>query len=77
MSSFHILSWNVNGIRAVIRKGFLTFLKKQKPDFLCVQEIKISDKARHEEQFDFPGYQEFWNSAERPGYKFWTLVNII
>lgn len=68
MSSFHILSWNVNGIRAVIRKGFLTFLKKQKPDFLCVQEIKISDKARHEEQFDFPGYQEFWNSAERPGY---------
>jgi exodeoxyribonuclease III len=68
MSSLNILSWNVNGIRAVIRKGFLDFLKKQKPDILCVQEIKISDKARHEEQFDFPGYQEFWNSAQRPGY---------
>ncbi len=68
MSSLNILSWNVNGIRAVIRKGFLDFLKKQKPDILCVQEIKISDKARHEEQFDWPGYQEFWNSAQRPGY---------
>ena len=68
MASLNILSWNVNGIRAVIRKGFLDFLKKQKPDILCVQERKISDKARHDEQFNFPGYQEFWNSAERPGY---------
>ncbi|MBT6691153.1 exodeoxyribonuclease III [Candidatus Parcubacteria bacterium] len=68
MSELKILCWNVNGIRAVIRKGFLDFLKKQKPDILCIQEIKISDTARHEQQFDFPGYQEFWNSAQRPGY---------
>lgn len=63
-----ILSWNVNGIRAVIKKGFLDFLKKEKPDFLCLQEIKIHDAARAKEKFEFKNYQEFWNSAKRPGY---------
>ncbi len=67
-----LISWNVNGIRAVIRKGFLDFLKKEKPDILALQEIKISDKAREKESqklgIDFPGYTEYWNSAERPGY---------
>lgn len=63
-----ILSWNVNGIRAAVRKGFLDFLKKAKPDILCLQEIKISESAILKEKFDFPGYQEFWNSAKRPGY---------
>ena len=63
-----IISRNVNGIRAVIKKGFLDFLKMEKPDILCLQEIKISDSAREKEEFNFPDYQEFWNSAERPGY---------
>jgi len=63
-----IMSWNVNGIRAVIKKGFLDFLKEEKPDILCLQEIKIDDTARNKENFDFPGYEEFWNSAERKGY---------
>ena len=67
-----IISWNVNGIRAVIKKGFLEFLKVEKPDILCLQEIKISDSARKKESrvlgIDFPNYQEFWNSAKRPGY---------
>ena len=63
-----ILSWNVNGIRAAIRKGFIDFLKKQKPDIICLQEIKISDEARAQQEFDFINYQEFWNSAQRPGY---------
>ncbi|MBT7227984.1 exodeoxyribonuclease III, partial [Candidatus Parcubacteria bacterium] len=44
------------------------FLKNKKPDILCLQEIKISDEAILGEQFDFPEYQEFWNSAVRPGY---------
>jgi len=72
-----LLSWNVNGIRAVIRKGFFDFLKKEKPAVLCLQEIKISEEARKKE---FPqtlngehflteyGYSEYWNSAKRPGY---------
>ena len=63
-----IISWNVNGIRAAIKKDFLEFLKKEKPDILCLQEIKISDSAREKEEFDFPSYEEYWNSAERPGY---------
>lgn len=63
-----LISWNVNGVRAVIKKGFLDFLKKQKPDVLGLQEIKINDVARKKENFDFPKYEEFWNSADRPGY---------
>jgi exodeoxyribonuclease III len=63
-----LISWNVNGIRAVVKKGFVNFLKSEKPDILCLQEIKISDSARNEEVFDFAGYREFWHSAERPGY---------
>jgi len=68
MDSWRILSFNVNGIRAAVRKGFVDFLKKDKPDFLCLQEIKISKKDQESTAFDFAGYQEFWNSAERPGY---------
>jgi exodeoxyribonuclease III len=73
-----IITWNVNGIRAVIKKGFGEFLKKEKPDVLCLQETKIGDSAREKEQFsarggpafgwDFPNYEEYWNAAERPGY---------
>lgn len=63
-----ILSWNINGIRAVIKKGFKDFLEKESPDILCLQEIKIDDSARNKETFDFADYEEFWNSAKRPGY---------
>jgi exodeoxyribonuclease-3 len=74
-----LISWNVNGIRAVVKKGFVDFLKAERPDILCLQEIKISDSAhrslmakegsaRNQEVFDFAGYQEFWHSAIRPGY---------
>lgn len=63
-----IISWNVNGIRAAVNKGMAGFLKSQQPDVLCLQEIKISDAARLKVEFDFAGYQEFWNSAQRPGY---------
>jgi exodeoxyribonuclease-3 len=63
-----LLSWNVNGLRAIIKKGFTDFLKKERPDILGLQEIKISDAARAKEIFDFAGYQEFWNCAVRPGY---------
>ena len=68
MKNLKIISWNVNGIRAVVKKGFVDFLKKYQPDILGVQEIKISEMARAKEVFDFAGYQEFWNPAQRPGY---------
>lgn len=73
-----ILSWNVNGIRAATRKGFTDFLKKEKPDILCLQETKIAQKDIDKMKFsapggpaagwDFPGYREYWNPAKRPGY---------
>ncbi len=63
-----IISWNVNGIRAVLKKGFLDFIEKEQPDILALQEIKISLAKKDLEKFDFAGYTEFWNSADRPGY---------
>lgn len=68
MKNYTLLSWNVNGIRAVVRKGFADFLKIKKPDILCLQEVKINDLMRAKEQFDFKNYTEFWNSADQPGY---------
>jgi len=63
-----LISWNVNGIRAVLKKGFTDFLRAELPDVLCLQEIKISQSTQEETTFDFPGYLEYWNSATRPGY---------
>ena len=63
-----LVGWNVNGIRAVIRKGFGEFLNTKKPDIICLQEIKIDDVMRAKENFDFKKYEEYWNSADRPGY---------
>jgi exodeoxyribonuclease-3 len=61
-----IISWNVNGIRAVHKKGlFLPFIKKYQPDILCLQETKAE---QHQSVIDLPKYEEFWNSAERKGY---------
>jgi len=61
-----IISWNVNGIRAVNRKGVLIpFIKKYKPDILCIQETKAN---REQVEIDLSEYEEYWNSAERKGY---------
>ena len=63
-----IISWNVNGLRAVMKKGFLDFLTKVQPEILLLQEIKIDDIARAREKFDFKNYLEYWYPAVRPGY---------
>jgi exodeoxyribonuclease-3 len=61
-----IYSWNVNGIRAVIKKGLLQpFIDSEQPDILCLQETKAK---REQAEFELPGYQQFWYSAEKPGY---------
>lgn len=60
-----LISWNVNGIRAALKKGFADFLEKQNPDIICLQETKAQ---RDQVPVDFPGYIEHWNSAERKGY---------
>ena len=61
-----IVSWNVNGIRAVHKKGdFDVMLKKLKPDVLCLQETKAEE---HQSPVDLPEYEEFWSSASKKGY---------
>jgi exodeoxyribonuclease III len=61
-----IYSWNVNGIRAVVRKGALQdLIAKHKPDILCLQETKAQ---QGQAEIDFEGYEEYWNSAEKKGY---------
>lgn len=68
MDSFKFFSWNVNGIRAAVKKGLENTLKNSRADIFCLQEIKIDGKRREKEEFDFKQYAEFWNFAERPGY---------
>ena len=61
-----IISWNVNGIRAVHKKGlFLPFIAKYQPDILCLQETKAE---QHQSEVDLPEYEEYWNSAVKKGY---------
>lgn len=62
-----LVSWNVNGIRAVLGKGFGDFVATERPDILCLQETK----ARPEQvqlPLELGGYHAFWNSAVKPGY---------
>jgi exodeoxyribonuclease-3 len=61
-----VYSWNVNGIRAVLKKGlFHPFLEAHQPDILCLQETKAE---RGQFEIDLPGYHEYWNSALKKGY---------
>ena len=61
-----IISWNVNGIRAVIKKGFYDFIDEYKPDILCLQETKAHPEQVNIKLNQYP-YQ-FWNSAQKKGY---------
>lgn len=55
-----LVSWNVNGLRACMGKGFGEFLAAEAPDIICLQETKMQ---KEQADFDFPGYHEYWNSA--------------
>ena len=59
------LSWNVNGLRACMKKGFMESVLALEPDFICLQETKME---RGQAEIDLPGYVEFWNSADKKGY---------
>ena len=63
-----LICWNVNGVRAVAKKGFLEWLKKESPDILCLQETKASPDNLTKELLEPPGYQTFWDYGERKGY---------
>ncbi len=63
-----IFSWNVNGIRAILKKGFMQWFRKVSPDILCLQETKASVDQLGDEIINPEGYGSGWNSAERKGY---------
>lgn len=63
-----IISWNVNGIRAAHRKGFINWLSQTSPDILCLQEIKAREDQVPDEIRAIRAYHTIWNSAVRPGY---------
>jgi len=60
-----LISWNVNGLRACLGKGFLDFCKFADADVICLQETKMKPEQA---DFDLPDYEKFWNSADKPGY---------
>ena len=60
-----LVSWNVNGLRAVLGKGFLDYVAQESPDILCLQETKLQPEQA---VFDLPGYHRFFNSADKKGY---------
>ena len=59
------ISWNVNGLRACIQKGFLDYFNEQSADIFCLQETKCQEG---QVTLDLPGYYQYWNYAEKKGY---------
>jgi len=60
-----LISWNVNGLRACINKGFLDYFKKADADIFCIQESKVQPGQI---ELELDGYHQYWNYAERKGY---------
>lgn len=60
-----LISWNVNGLRACVNKGFLEYFKQEDADIFCVQETKLQEGQI---DLDLPGYHQYWNYAEKKGY---------
>ena len=63
-----IFSWNVNGVRAIEKKGFLQWIEEEDPDILCIQETKAKIDQLGSSLTNDHGYHTYWHSAERPGY---------
>ena len=59
------ISWNVNGLRACVGKGFLDYFRQESADFFCLQETKLQQGQIN---LDLPGYAQFWNYAQKKGY---------
>ena len=59
------ISWNVNGLRACVQKGFLDYFPQENADFFCLQETKLSEGQI---ELDLPGYKQYWNYAQKKGY---------
>ena len=60
-----LISWNVNGLRACLEKGFMDFFKEADADLFCLQETKLQ---AGQVSLELPGYHQYWNYAEKKGY---------
>ena len=60
-----LISWNVNGLRAAVTKGFIDSFNELDADIFCLQETKLQP---HQIELELPGYEQFWNSAVKKGY---------
>lgn len=60
-----LISWNVNGLRAILKKNFYEFVNEADPDILCIQETKMQEGQA---DVELPGYHKYWCSAEKKGY---------
>ena len=60
-----LISWNVNGLRACVQKGFLNYMKEADADIFCIQESKLQ---KGQIDLETPGYEQYWNYAEKKGY---------
>lgn len=67
LSMKKMISWNVNGLRACLGKGFLEYLKETDADIFCIQESKLQE-GQVELELELPGYHQYWNYAEKKGY---------
>lgn len=65
LSMKKMISWNVNGLRACLGKGFLEYLKETDADIFCIQESKLQEG---QVDLELPGYHQYWNYAEKKGY---------
>ena len=65
MEPVKLISWNVNGLRAIVGKGFADIFNSFDADFVCLQETKLKEGQI---DLEFPGYTSYWNYADRPGY---------
>lgn len=75
MTAITLLSWNVNGMRAIHKKGFLTWLAEANPDILCLQETKCEDSQLPAEVAHPAGYHAFWHCADiKKGYSGTALL---
>ena len=59
------ISWNVNGLRACVQKGFMEYFYEMDADFFCIQESKLQE---NQIELDLPGYYQYWNYAQKKGY---------
>ncbi|RPD90717.1 exodeoxyribonuclease III [Aureibaculum marinum] len=70
-----IVSWNINGVRSIVKKDFFESIKKLGPDIVCLQETKAQDKQVEEALLPMGNYYKYYNSAEKKGYSGTTILS--